>query len=1632
MLDAEEARARLDTMRDGNWQRGARRRLRKVKRAHRHHGALLIDALPERGSPNRLAFERALETAAAALDQMSTAEREALLQALHPGLGATFAHWWIAAQREPYVEGWSRHAFRVPNNPELTRRTRIDALRAMLTVLGPYDRDAVWLAAWAPHLGRERGYSNGFAEGYAGRLLAAAIDAGGSAGQQVYETLEQVGRGEHPVGVMGRHVIVALLRASRPEGWAYVQRLLLAAQRQEGLRQSILEAVDEAHPDAFDLFLETIVEHKLLRFAATVRAVCVWVGLGADVEQLPEINRRVEQLALFRSDLRVAGDAIAAGEPWSSFLALCAVGMRDAVAAIERARIAARHESPNARAAALRFLAATRIPPAIDPLLEALDDPDLTVAALAHRLLAGSPCDLPRDVYDRLERLACRLPDKPRTSPPIGVEQAEIAIDRSVVIATMVRVLGERPLATLIPWVPAMDVSSRWMFVRRAAELRVADPDVRRALVTLLGDRSAQVRNEAVAAIGRSGLTAAEAPEVEALLTRRAGDLRRGVVALLANQREPSALASVERLWNGEEAQRDAACELLAAVGGSSRAAVAMARRMGAAGLTERQLDHMRSLLGPDDAHPAAAPPQGLGLLVRSARAPVRPPSTGRHGVLASGNAAAIASALDDLAESHRDTQITVTTWQASRELLLADVRHLPSPFARWGDQEGQGMVLADVFRPWWYERPPALRGTDGDGMDALGAYVAVTERERMRYVRAYPQRGFEWWVAALDRLVAVDVGELRHRHVVAHVLSWLVVEHASATVVDRCLDALEATLAALPSHVVRSTPRTGESAHGREGEWRGQVNGHPAMPLLHGLLAGRPELFDAPRIARWFALLRWVDEPFDGASRIPVPRPVLLAAHDLGIATDDDVTDSLLIPRTQLLRDFTRHRRSQLDVRHPRIGALADRVRDRVLAIERTRGDLETVASEHCLQLGSVHGAELAVDLLGRLGKAAIVRGWLGWGNTSRESVYSHLLRVSHPAPGDTAEVVRAAAAAAKVADARLVEFAVFAPQWAAMVEAALGWPGLDDAIWWFHAHTKDEHWSVDQELRETWAALSAERTPLNAVDLVAGAVDVEWFARCHRTLGPQRWKVVHRAAKLASGGNGHRRAQLFADAMLGAETEEGLTERIRTKRHQDSVRALGLLPLPGDPSDRAGAVSRRYALLREFERGASKFGSQRQASERGAVRIAIENLARTAGARDPQRFVWTVEAAEAGDLAHGPVTAQEGDVVVTLSVTDDGTPELSVDRGAKRLQSIPAAVRKAPPIVELRDRKTALSRQATRVRSALEQAMVRQDELVADDFAALDRHPVVAPMLASLVLVDADGRTMRRTREGTFDVDGNPVHDMGAVRIAHPVDLLASGTWIRWQERLFADERRQPFKQVFRELYLVTEAERAAGPASRRYEGHQVQPRQAMALFTGRGWLADRESGDVSRVFHDHDLVARVLFVDGFLTPAEVELPTIDAVFFTRRGDHLAQPIEAVPPVVFSETMRDLDLVVSVAHAGGVDPEATASTVEMRAALVTQTAKLLRLDNLRLVGSHVVIEGALGEYSVHLGSGVVHRRPGGSVCIIAVPSQRRGRLFLPFADDDPKTAEIVSKVLLLANDKQIKDPTILEQLRS
>jgi len=130
---------------------------------------------------------------------------------------------------------------------------------------------------------------------------------------------------------MGRHVIRGLLCASRPAGWEMVEDLLLAAQRQEGLRQVILETVDEAHPSAFRRIFHLIREHNLVRFSSVIRAMGVWFGMDWQVDHMRAVRRIIEQTDLLLADeqARQVTFAQAAADPQMAYQGLCALAFED-------------------------------------------------------------------------------------------------------------------------------------------------------------------------------------------------------------------------------------------------------------------------------------------------------------------------------------------------------------------------------------------------------------------------------------------------------------------------------------------------------------------------------------------------------------------------------------------------------------------------------------------------------------------------------------------------------------------------------------------------------------------------------------------------------------------------------------------------------------------------------------------------------------------------------------------------------------------------------------------------------------------------------------------------------------------------------------------------------------------------------------------------------------------------------------------------------------------------------------------------------------------------------------------------------------------------------------------------------
>lgn len=696
-------------------------------------------------------------------------------------------------------------------------------------------------------------------------------------------------------------------------------------------------------------------------------------------------------------------------------------------------------------------------------------------------------------------------------------------------------------------------------------------------------------------------------------------------------------------------------------------------------------------------------------------------------------------------------------------------------------------------------------------------------------------------------------------------------------------------------------------------------------------------------------------------------------------------------------------------------------KVIDRILDIELKRGDTPTEVSHLAMKLEYVEGASWLVRILQAFGKDTFGRSDFYYNSSyTKKEVLSKLLRCCYPAKTDDVTVLAGLLKDSGITETRLVEAAMYAPQWLEMIEQCIRWKGLTSAAFYFHAHINE--WCDDKK-----KAIIARYTPIEPEDLRLGAFDIDWFREVYKEIGEKRFEIVYNAAKYISSGNGHTRARKYADAVNGKMVASEVKKQIAEKRNKDLLMAYCLIPFAKKATP---DLLERYQYLQQFLKESKTFGSQRQESEKKAVEIGMQNLARNAGYSDVTRLVWSMETELIKEMEPYFTPVEIEGVQVYVSIDEEGKSELKLIKGTKELNSVPAKLKKNPYIEELKDVHKKLKNQYSRSRIMLEQAMEDETPFYISELEALTRNPVIWPLLRNLVFVSKD--------DIGFYLDNNLVSPDGEcipqkpstpVRIAHPVDLYNRGVWHRYQQCLFEKEIRQPFKQVFRELYIKTDEERPM-LHSLRYAGNQIQPQKTVALLKSRRWVANYEDG-LQKVYYKENIVATIYAMADWFSPADIEAPSLEWVAFHNRKTYESIAIEKIPEVIFSEVMRDVDLVVSVAHAGGVDPEASHSTVEMRRAIIEFTLPLFKLTNVTLEGSHALIKGILGNYTIHLGSGVIHQQAGAAIHVLPVHSQHRGRLFLPFVDEDPKTAEIISKILFFAEDKKIKDPFILKQIK-
>jgi len=295
-------------------------------------------------------------------------------------------------------------------------------------------------------------------------------------------------------------------------------------------------------------------------------------------------------------------------------------------------------------------------------------------------------------------------------------------------------------------------------------------------------------------------------------------------------------------------------------------------------------------------------------------------------------------------------------------------------------------------------------------------------------------------------------------------------------------------------------------------------------------------------------------------------------------------------------------------------------------------------------------------------------------------------------------------------------------------------------------------------------------------------------------------------------------------------------------------------------------------------------------------------------------------------------------------------------------------------------------------------------------------------------------------------------------SVELWHPINSNIDEI-VSWRNFIQEKEITQPFKQAYREIYLLTDAELNTNTYSNRFAAHILRQHQFAALCKQRSWqyhlMGQWDSHNTPTIQLPVWNMTAQYYVDA---DGNAEANNVgvfnyistDQVRFYQ-GNELLQLIN-VPKIVFSEIMRDVDLFVGVTSIGN-DPNWTntgnegynaywhgysfgelTESAKMRSEVLQKLIPRLKIaDKCSFDKKYLIVKGKLRTYKIHMGSGNIMMEPNDQYLCI-VPGGRTekdpGRIYLPF-EGDRQLSVIISKALLLAEDDKIKDVTITRQIK-
>ncbi|MGB0906544.1 MAG: DUF4132 domain-containing protein, partial [Maricaulaceae bacterium] len=440
---------------------------------------------------------------------------------------------------------------------------------------------------------------------------------------------------------------------------------------------------------------------------------------------------------------------------------------------------------------------------------------------------------------------------------------------------------------------------------------------------------------------------------------------------------------------------------------------------------------------------------------------------------------------------------------------------------------------------------------------------------------------------------------------------------------------------------------------------------------------------------------------------------------------------------------------------------------------------------------------------------------------------------------------------------------------------------------------------------------------------------------------------------------------------------------------------------------------------------------------------------------------------------LEMGVKEATFKDYTLRLEATRVGQAVLSwLKTDGTTQKSVPSFIKDSAPmkrqLADMRAQAKEIKKASSAQRDRIDRLFTEDMRWEVEDFEKYYlNHGLVGPMARALIWT----LTIKGEEKPALFHDGKWQDSSGKVIVGtpesfqlwHPIMSEAKEV-LAWRERLMDLKIKQPFKQSYREVYLLTDAEVNTKVYSNRMAAHIIKQHQFNSLSAIRGWkysllgaYDDGRDGEIAQKrLPAYDMSAE-FWIDEILDDADSfndsgiwDYVATDQVRFTR-GDTTLDLVD-IPPIILSEILRDADLFVGVASIGN-DPtwmdrggaarvqtywqsysfgDLTETAKTRKAVLESLVPRLKIRDIAHIDGKFLVVKGTRHSYKIHIGSGNILIMPNDQYLCI-VPGRGKDKnvdgLYLPF-EGDRGLSIVLSKAFMLAEDHKITDSTILSQL--